>query len=145
MYYTTKQQATQWGLISTNNLDQVYIGCDSTTISSGSGRASVRIQTQASWNSGLFILDLEHMPQGIIDISMSRSFFSLLVSSLLVSPPVPPSSPLLPHFSPLPPSKERGLEAGDTEEGEGERKGGGLLLSHSLPCLLLQHLTTLDI
>jgi len=64
VYYVTKQQAVQWDLISSNHEGQVYIGCDSTTISSGSGRASVRIQTQDSWNSGLFVLDLDHMPQG---------------------------------------------------------------------------------
>ncbi|OJD36269.1 endo-beta-glucanase [Diplodia corticola] len=47
--------------------DQVYIGVDSTTVldPSGSGRPSVRIQSNTAFTHGLFILDLAHMPGSI--------------------------------------------------------------------------------
>jgi len=46
------------------NGSQVYIGCDHTNVASGRGRDSVRIETKKTFNSGLFILDLDHMPTG---------------------------------------------------------------------------------
>jgi hypothetical protein len=44
----------------------VRIGCDTTTVVPAKvrGRQSVRINTQKTFNSGLFIIDLEHMPTG---------------------------------------------------------------------------------
>jgi hypothetical protein len=41
------------------------MGVDSTNIASGSGRASVRVASKKSYNHGLIILDLAHMPGGI--------------------------------------------------------------------------------
>ena len=52
------------GLIATSN-GSVYMGVDSTNIASGSGRASVRVASKKSYNHGLIILDLAHMPGGI--------------------------------------------------------------------------------
>jgi len=63
VYYSTYQQAQQWGLIKTTP-NNVYIGADHTTVSTGSGRASVRITSKKSFNSGLFVIDLSHMPEG---------------------------------------------------------------------------------
>ena len=41
------------------------MGVDHTNIATGSGRASVRLTSQKSYNHGLVILDLAHMPGGI--------------------------------------------------------------------------------
>ena len=62
--YVDEATAEAAGLISTAN-DQVYIGVDYTDVASSSGRESVRITSTASYNLGLFILDLEHMPASI--------------------------------------------------------------------------------
>jgi len=61
--YVSKQDALNWGYISAND-SGVRIGCDSWSISSGRGRGSVRIQSNAAWNTALFALDLDHMPTG---------------------------------------------------------------------------------
>jgi len=42
----------------------VYIGCDHSNISSGRGRDSVRLSSKKTWNQGVFIIDLSHMPTG---------------------------------------------------------------------------------
>jgi len=61
--YVSQAQAQQWGFISAGN--PTYIRADSTSVSSGSGRGSVRISTQRSFNaSSLIIFDLAHMPIG---------------------------------------------------------------------------------
>jgi hypothetical protein len=52
------------GLISTSN-GSVYMGVDSTNVASGAGRASVRVTSKNTYNHGLIILDLAHMPGGI--------------------------------------------------------------------------------
>ena len=41
------------------------MGVDHTNVASGAGRASVRITSKKSYNHGLIILDLGHMPGGI--------------------------------------------------------------------------------
>jgi len=41
------------------------MGVDSVNIASGSGRNSIRVESKNSYNHGLIILDLEHMPGGI--------------------------------------------------------------------------------
>jgi len=61
--YVNKTDAFNWGYVKTSS-SEVYIGCDYWTISSGRGRGSVRISSVKSWSDGLFILDLNHMPQG---------------------------------------------------------------------------------
>jgi len=64
--YVSQQVAQQAGLINTNVNGRVYIGADMThTVSTKQrGRQSVRITTQQTYNSGLFIIDLAHMPTG---------------------------------------------------------------------------------
>ncbi len=64
VHYVDQGTAQNKGLINTNN-NQVYIGVDHTNVASGSGRDSVRIVSNKSYNHGLFILDLAHMPGGI--------------------------------------------------------------------------------
>eukprot|EP00727_Mastigamoeba_balamuthi_P000461 m51a1_g10411 putative endo- -beta-glucanase (469) ;mRNA; f:65802-67434 len=63
VYYTTRQEATNWGLIS-NNGDRSIIKSDSWSVAKGSGRGSVRIESKSVYNTGLFVLDLNHMPTG---------------------------------------------------------------------------------
>jgi len=63
--YVTQAVAQQKGYIGTKN-GQTYIGCDMTTVvgTKARGRQSVRINTQKTYQSGLFIFDLTHMPTG---------------------------------------------------------------------------------
>eukprot|EP01100_Stratorugosa_tubuloviscum_P010861 TRINITY_DN473_c0_g2_i2.p1 TRINITY_DN473_c0_g2~~TRINITY_DN473_c0_g2_i2.p1 ORF type:complete len:326 (+),score=109.48 TRINITY_DN473_c0_g2_i2:85-1062(+) len=63
VYYTSRQEAFDWGYVSYTN-NKVRIGCDSWSVSVGSGRGSVRIESYESFDNGLFIFDLDHMPSG---------------------------------------------------------------------------------
>lgn len=62
--YVDQNTATQNGYINTNN-GLVYMGVDSTHVTNGSGRNSVRITSNAAYTYGLFALDVAHMPGGI--------------------------------------------------------------------------------
>jgi hypothetical protein len=62
--YVNQGTAQNGGLINTNN-GAVYMGVDSTNVGTGSGRNSVRITSKKSYNHGLVILDLAHMPGGV--------------------------------------------------------------------------------
>ncbi|RMZ81172.1 hypothetical protein DV737_g2635, partial [Chaetothyriales sp. CBS 132003] len=62
--YVDQSTASSASLISTSN-NTVYMGVDSTNVASGSGRKSVRITSKNSYDTGLVILDLEHMPGSI--------------------------------------------------------------------------------
>jgi hypothetical protein len=62
--YVDEITAQNDGLISNNN-GSIYIGVDSTNLASGSGRSSVRVSSKKTYNHGLFVLDLAHMPGGI--------------------------------------------------------------------------------
>lgn len=42
----------------------MLIQADSWSVSNSSGRASVRIESQKTWNEGIFAIDLDHMPTG---------------------------------------------------------------------------------
>lgn len=59
--YNTAQSS---GLYKVEN-NQVYIGVDYTNAASGRGRNSVRIESKASYQHGLIILDLAHMPGSV--------------------------------------------------------------------------------
>lgn len=61
--YVDQETAESTGLFSTSN-GTVYMGVDSTNVASGSGRSSLRLTSQKSYNQGLVILDLAHMPGG---------------------------------------------------------------------------------
>jgi len=62
--YVNEATAQSKGYI--KNDTTVYMGCDHTSnVASGArGRDSVRITSKKAWNSGLFIIDLSHMPFG---------------------------------------------------------------------------------
>lgn len=47
-----------------NSRNQVYMGTDYTSVASGRGRRSLRTETKNSYNDGLIVLDLDHMPHG---------------------------------------------------------------------------------
>ena len=40
----------------------VYLGVDSQSMNPGNGRMSVRLESKASYDQGLIVLDLAHMP-----------------------------------------------------------------------------------
>ena len=61
--YVDQGTAQSEGLIRSSG-SNVYIGTDHTNVQPN-GRPSVRIQSTATYNSGLFILDLANMPGGI--------------------------------------------------------------------------------
>jgi beta-glucanase (GH16 family) len=60
--YLDQSTAQSSNLVYTQN-GQVIIKADNTTVTPN-GRPSVRIVSNASYNKGLFLLDLEHMPTG---------------------------------------------------------------------------------
>ncbi len=62
--YVDQVTAQNTGLIDIKN-NQVYLGVDKTNSASDSGRSSVRLTSTASYNHGLFILDLAHMPGSV--------------------------------------------------------------------------------
>ena len=62
--YVDKSTASTNGLISTSG-GSVYIGVDHTNTASSPGRQSVRLTSTSTYNHGLVILDLEHMPGSV--------------------------------------------------------------------------------
>nr|OQO27559.1 hypothetical protein B0A51_04472 [Rachicladosporium sp. CCFEE 5018] len=62
--YVDQSSASDGGLINVTS-SSVYMGVDYTNVATSAGRQSVRITSNKSYNSGLVILDLEHMPGGI--------------------------------------------------------------------------------
>jgi hypothetical protein len=62
--YVNQSTAQSKGYIKADSSTGVYIGCDHTNTASGRGRDSIRLSSQMSFNSGLFIIDLTHMPTG---------------------------------------------------------------------------------
>jgi len=61
--YVGRNTAQQQGLINATS-SSAYIGSDYKNVASGNGRSSVRLTSQKSFNNGLFIIDLSHMPTG---------------------------------------------------------------------------------
>ena len=59
--YVDYGTASSSGLYNVKN-NQVYIGVDSTNTATGRGRNSVRIESKRSYQHGLIVLDLAHMP-----------------------------------------------------------------------------------
>lgn len=59
--YVDQPTAQSSGLVSVTSSGQVIMRADNTTTGN---RKSVRINTQKTYNSGLFVLDLEHLPVG---------------------------------------------------------------------------------
>jgi len=63
VYYATQAQSNSWGYTYSVG-SQAFIRSDDTSISSGSGRGSVRLQSIETYNRGLFLFDVQHMPYG---------------------------------------------------------------------------------
>lgn len=62
--YVERDYAESAGLIK-NDYGKVYMGVDHTGIASNSGRPAVRIESTKTYDSGLVVIDIEHMPGGI--------------------------------------------------------------------------------
>ena len=60
--YVDQPTANRTGLIESTS-SSVYMGVDHTNVTPN-GRPSVRITSNKSYNHGLIVLDLEHMPYG---------------------------------------------------------------------------------
>jgi len=63
--YVSQATAKSNGLIRVNVNDTVIIRADHKHVASSSGRMSVRLTSKASYNTGLFLFDLNHIPAGI--------------------------------------------------------------------------------
>lgn len=61
--YVDESTASSAGYINSSS-SNVYIGTDSVNVAGSGGRQSVRITSNKAYNTGLVILDLEHMPGG---------------------------------------------------------------------------------
>jgi hypothetical protein len=61
--YQSAQSASAQNLTRVSANNTVFISADASSIAPN-GRKSVRIQSKKNWNSGLFLLDLFHMPSG---------------------------------------------------------------------------------
>ena len=59
--YVNQSTAESLGLFKQQN-GKIYIGVDHTNIASGRGRNSVRISSKNVYTHGLFVLNLDHMP-----------------------------------------------------------------------------------
>ncbi|KAF2096588.1 hypothetical protein NA57DRAFT_23549, partial [Rhizodiscina lignyota] len=62
--YVDQGTAQSSGLINSSS-NSIYIGVDSTNTAGSNGRNSVRLTSTASYNDGLVILDLAHMPGSV--------------------------------------------------------------------------------
>ena len=61
MNYVDQATAQGAGLVQQRG-SSVYLGVDSQTMSPANGRMSVRLESKASYDQGLIVLDLAHMP-----------------------------------------------------------------------------------
>merc|ERR1740138_216877 len=61
--YVSFAKASAAGLVNTT-ANRVYIGADTKLKAEGLGRRSVRIESTETYNGGLFVLSLDHMPTG---------------------------------------------------------------------------------
>lgn len=62
--YVNQETAQQTGLYKVDN-DKLYIGVDHENKATSVGRNSVRLESKSTYQLGLFILDLEHMPAAV--------------------------------------------------------------------------------
>lgn len=62
--YISENYALTNGLASVSASDGVRLGVDSSTVLQPNGppRASTRVLSHNTWNKGLFVLDIQHMP-----------------------------------------------------------------------------------
>ncbi|KAG8984131.1 hypothetical protein FRB93_006710 [Tulasnella sp. JGI-2019a] len=62
--FTTSSQASSGGLTSIDSNGYAVMKVDTTPVVASGNRMSVRIQSNESWNGGLFLMDATHMPVG---------------------------------------------------------------------------------
>ena len=61
--YVNETEAIQLGLINSTSTS-VYIGADYTNKASGRGRNAIRISSNKTYDNGLFMIKMQHMPYG---------------------------------------------------------------------------------
>ncbi|KAL1847143.1 hypothetical protein Plec18167_001985 [Paecilomyces lecythidis] len=69
--YLAQEAAQQQGLVNITSSGSVYMGVDSHTVldpTSGPGRNSVRVQSKKTYTNGLFVADIQHMPESACGI-----------------------------------------------------------------------------
>lgn len=69
--YLGQSAAESAGLVNITSSGSVYLGVDSKTVldpNNGTGRSSVRVQSKKSYTNGLFLADIQHMPQSACGI-----------------------------------------------------------------------------
>ena len=90
--YVSKQTAIAKKYIdpSGNPSDPVFIRIENTTKTANVGRESVRLESKKLYNSGLFMLYLEHMPTGC-------GTWPAFWTSVPGPPPKPPKVPVWPN------------------------------------------------
>ncbi|GAD96227.1 GPI anchored endo-1,3(4)-beta-glucanase, putative [Paecilomyces variotii No. 5] len=69
--YLAQEAAQQQGLVNITSSGSVYMGVDSHTVlnpTSGPGRTSVRVQSKKTYTNGLFVADIQHMPESACGI-----------------------------------------------------------------------------
>ena len=59
--YVNQSTAESLGILKQQN-GKLYMGADHTNVASGRGRNSIRVSSKAVYNHGLFILDMDHIP-----------------------------------------------------------------------------------
>ncbi|CEJ94969.1 hypothetical protein VHEMI10473 [[Torrubiella] hemipterigena] len=60
--YLSRADASAAGMVGPSDSKGVYMGVDSKTMWPANGRKSVRIESTKTYNGGLFIVDIAHMP-----------------------------------------------------------------------------------
>jgi hypothetical protein len=63
VYYASKSEAFSWNYVQAVG-DKAYVRSDSSAVSSGSGRGSVRLSSPITFTKGLVLFDVVHMPFG---------------------------------------------------------------------------------
>jgi hypothetical protein len=61
--YQNSTDATSLGLAYVNNKNSVILKADNTTVTLD-GRPSIRVHSKEVYNGGLFLFDINHMPEG---------------------------------------------------------------------------------
>ena len=77
--YVNQSYANATGLINTSDTS-IYMSADSTNVANEYGRKSVRVETKATFNGGLFILSLNHIL--ILDIHLNASGITYYINSI---------------------------------------------------------------
>jgi hypothetical protein len=62
--YVDGPTAKRLGLVSIDPRGRAWIAVENHSVAAAAGRPSVRLQSKATYEQGLFVIDVEHMPEG---------------------------------------------------------------------------------